>query len=111
MKGVVVLTRDMARSLGFWQHGLGLSLGAVSDQYCELDNGRLALKQTYSEALLSTAYSPQLHFETATFDATLVRCLEKGATLDGPVKHPSFGKVASLRSPDGVMVGLIEMQQ
>ena len=108
MKRVVILVRDMSASLAFWHTGLGLAVGARSAQYSELDEGRLALKHCDSEALLGTAYFPQLHFETRAFDATLVRCLQHGGRLDGPVKHPAFGKVASLRSPDGVMVGLIE---
>ena len=31
-----------------------------------------------------------------------------GAVLDGPIKYPSHGKVASVRSPDGHMIGLFE---
>ena len=108
MKRVLILVRDMPASLAFWHSGLGLSVRMRSDQYSELDEGRLALKRTDTEALLGSAYFPQLHFETSSFDATLVRCLQQGGRLDGPVKHPAFGKVASIRSPDGVMVGLIE---
>ena len=31
-----------------------------------------------------------------------------GASLDGPIKYPEHGKVASLRAPDGHMIGLYE---
>lgn len=28
--------------------------------------------------------------------------------MDGPIKYPEFGKIASLRTPDGQMIGLYE---
>lgn len=31
-----------------------------------------------------------------------------GAHLDGPIQYPAHGKVASLRSPDGHMIGIYE---
>jgi len=42
-------------------------------------------------------------------DAVLPKLLALGAHLDGPVKHHhAFGKVAAVRAPDGVMLGLYE---
>ena len=41
-------------------------------------------------------------------DKTIYKLLEMGAILDGPIKYPTHGKVASLRSPDGHMIGLFE---
>ena len=44
-------------------------------------------------------------------DKTIYKLLEMGAILDGPIKYPSHGKVAALRSPDGHMIGLFEENQ
>jgi hypothetical protein len=42
--------------------------------------------------------------------ATVARCLQLGAVLDGAIKYPANGgaKVAALRAPDGHMIGLVE---
>jgi predicted enzyme related to lactoylglutathione lyase len=65
---------------------------------------------TGNEAAVSTGYSPLLVFEVAcdTLDATVARCLQAGAHLDGPLQYPAHGKVATMRTPDGHMIGLYE---
>jgi len=57
---------------------------------------------------MSTGYSPFLNFVVVDVDDTVQRLLRLGATMDGPIKYPVHGKVASVRSPDGQMVGLYE---
>ena len=47
-------------------------------------------------AASTTGYSPFLHFDVDDMDTTVVRCLSLGATLDGPIKYPAHGKVASV---------------
>lgn len=47
----------------------------------------------FSEAACTTGYSPFLSFNVEGFDEMLPRLLQLGASLDGPIKHPSFGKV------------------
>lgn len=102
LRNVLVMTRDMQASLGFWRDALQLAPVAVSSSFCELDLGGgayLALKlNETSEAVHSSGYHPQLLFEvSASFDAVLYRLLMAQGRLDGPVKHASTGKVASLR--------------
>ena len=136
LRSVLVLTRDMESSLRFWRDSLRLPVLSVSDVFCELDLGEkgvsLALKSVeYSEAMMSSGYTPQLLFEVENFDAVLYALLASQGRLDGPVKvrqqknekrkayeiifffsflqkHSSNGKVASLRSVDNVMISLIE---
>jgi catechol 2,3-dioxygenase-like lactoylglutathione lyase family enzyme len=111
LRHVLVQTRDMQQSLGFWRDGLGLASVAESSAWSELaleGGATLGLKLSEGEAVHSAGYHPQLVFEVASFDALLYRLLAAGGRLDGPVKHPATGKVASLRSVDGAMLGLVE---
>ena len=41
-------------------------------------------------------------------DTTVARCLQLGGHLDGPIQYPAHGKVATVKSPDGHMIGLYE---
>ncbi len=118
LRHVAVLTRDMAASLRFWgADGMGLAVRAHSPVFAELalpgaphTTTTLALKLAATEAALSAGYTPQLVFdvERDALDVLLPRLCALGALLDGPVKYAAYGKVASLRSVDGVMVGLFE---
>jgi predicted enzyme related to lactoylglutathione lyase len=77
----------------------------------ELDAGStsIVLKQApYSASMLSTGYSPILTFDVPDLDTAVTTALSKGAMLDGPIKRPAFGNFASIRSPDGHMIGLFE---
>uniref|UniRef100_M4BI01 Uncharacterized protein n=1 Tax=Hyaloperonospora arabidopsidis (strain Emoy2) TaxID=559515 RepID=M4BI01_HYAAE len=61
-----------------------------------------------SEAACSSGYSPFLNFDISDLSDAVPRLLMLGAIMDGPIKYPAHGKVAALRSPDGVMIGLYE---
>ena len=113
LRHVLVMTRDMPGSLAFWRDALGLACVAESSAWSELalpgaGGATLGLKLAEGEAVQAAGYHPQLLLEVAAFDALLYRLLAAGGRLDGPVKHPAFGKVASLRSVDGAMLGLLE---
>jgi hypothetical protein len=59
---------------------------------------------------VTAGYTPFLSFSVADVSSTVARCLALGATLDGPIRRGADGEtvVASLRSPDGQMLGLVE---
>lgn len=40
--------------------------------------------------------------------ATIATLEEHGATLEGNVREPSFGKVAAMRTPDGSILSLLQ---
>jgi len=82
-------------------------------QTCPIRTGRegnlaLTLARTCREADCSTGYSPMLSFDVLDMDETIARLMGLGARLDGPIKYPIQGKVASIRSPCGHMLGLFE---
>eukprot|EP00977_Amphora_coffeiformis_P008079 scaffold1808_cov158-Amphora_coffeaeformis.AAC.3 len=102
-EGVVAATN-------FYHKALGLSVQRVTDEWAEIhvgsgsDSLTLHLQATYAEGSLSTGYSPLLTFEVANMDETITACAQAGAHLDGPIQYPAYGKVASLRAPDGHMI-------
>ena len=61
-----------------------------------------------SEAEVSSGYSPFVSFDVHDMDTLVPSLLGLGAVLDGPVQYDTLGKVAALRSPDGLMIALRE---
>jgi hypothetical protein len=60
------------------------------------------------ESKLCTGYTPIITFEVQAIDTIISQCIQYGAQLDGPIQYPAYGKVASLRTPHGHMIGLYE---
>jgi hypothetical protein len=132
---IVLMVRGEAgliRAVNFYQL-IGLTPERVTDTWAELlpaappagpssdgdphapsysTTTRIHLQATAAgnEAAVSTGYSPLLVFEVGCdmLDATVASCLQAGAHLDGPLQYPAHGKVATMRTPDGHMIGLYE---
>eukprot|EP00553_Chaetoceros_curvisetus_P009445 CAMPEP_0204625486 /NCGR_PEP_ID=MMETSP0717-20131115/11241_1 /ASSEMBLY_ACC=CAM_ASM_000666 /TAXON_ID=230516 /ORGANISM="Chaetoceros curvisetus" /LENGTH=141 /DNA_ID=CAMNT_0051641195 /DNA_START=35 /DNA_END=460 /DNA_ORIENTATION=- len=114
----------VAQAVNFYQNGLGMNVLRHTDDWAELACGvsgsgstmpqspqasfRLSIKAVASEAQLSVGYSPFLSFDVDDMDSTVARCAQMGGHLDGPLQYPANGKVATLRAPDGHMIGLYE---
>lgn len=101
----------LSKAVDFYQSALGLHVARHTDDWAELLCGRgfvVNLRAVTNEAQLGTAYSPMLSFEVRDMDNVIVKCMERGAHLDGAIQYPAHGKVASVRTPDGHMVGLYE---
>ena len=123
-------SEGVAKSVNFYQQGLGMDIIRHTDEWAELSCSvggsssrsntsstdtkdvihkfRLNLKGTYNEAELSVGYTPFICFDVKNMDETVTRCLQMGAQLDGPIQYPAHGKVATIRAPDGHMIGLYE---
>ncbi|KAL4452368.1 hypothetical protein ABPG75_008030 [Micractinium tetrahymenae] len=110
LRYVLLLQRDLQKAVRFYGDGLGLPVRVVTERWAELQAGKstLALKAADGEAYCTTGYSPVLAFDVDDLQATLMRCLERGASMDGAIQHSPHGKVAALRAPDGVMISLVE---
>ncbi len=75
----------------------------------ENNNFKISLNKIENESLTIKGYSPFLCHNVENLDETIYKLISLGGTLDGPIKYPIDGKIASLRSPDnGVMIGLYE---
>jgi catechol 2,3-dioxygenase-like lactoylglutathione lyase family enzyme len=104
-------SEGVSRAVDFYHNALGLAIVRHTDEWAELTCGKafsIHLQSVSSEAQLCTAYSPLLTFEVNDFDRIIQKCAQMGAHLDGPIQYPAHGKVASLRSPDGHMIGIYE---
>lgn len=104
-------SEGVALGVDFYHKALGLAVIRHTDEWAELTCNRtfsLNLQAVSSEAQLCTAYSPILTFEVQNMDQVVSTCVQMGGHLDGPIQYPAHGKVASLRSPDGHMIGLYE---
>mmetsp|Transcript_31178 Transcript_31178/g.43214 ORF Transcript_31178/g.43214 Transcript_31178/m.43214 type:complete len:120 (+) Transcript_31178:183-542(+) len=110
LKYIMLLQKDVPKAVRFYNEGLGLKVNCVTERWAELQSGnfKIALKAAEGEAFISTGYSPFLSFDVDDMDATVQKLLQLGASLDGPIKYPTHGKVAALRAPDGHMIGLHE---
>ena len=117
----ILLTRGsegVSRAIEFYGKGLGISLVRATDDWAELacdscrdklgGSFRLTIKSVEHEAQLCKGYSPIISFDVDNMESVITRCVQMGATLDGPIQYPAHGKVAVLRSPDGHMIGLYE---
>ncbi|CAM9579569.1 unnamed protein product [Ectocarpus sp. 13 AM-2016] len=113
-RSVILLIRDVGKGVQFYgEGGLGLALKHSSDTMAEFETGGtpLVLKMAASEAACSVGYSPLLCFDVPDMDHAVQRALGMGGHLDGPIKYPAHGAVASIRSPDGHMIGLFQPDQ
>ncbi|EFC50700.1 predicted protein [Naegleria gruberi] len=113
LKNVMLLIKDVPKSVKFYSEGLGMTVNHSTEHWAELQSGhmKVCLNKVEGEASSTTGYSPFLCFDVNEMDKTIYKLLEMGAILDGPIKYPSHGKVAALRSPDGHMIGLFEENQ
>jgi predicted enzyme related to lactoylglutathione lyase len=107
-------SEGLTKSVEFYEKAVGLHLLRVTDDWAELSTGNsnavtLTLQKIDgSEPQLSTGYSPWICFDVADVNATVQACVQAGAHLDGPMQYPAHGKVATLRTPDGHILGLYE---
>ena len=129
-------SNGVATAVDFYEKGLGMKVIRHTDHWAELicpvvggsstiinnassqgstimeasigTNFHLSIQASESEASLAVGYSPFLNFDVDDMDSTVARCVQMGASLDGPIQYPAHGKVAALRAPDGHMIGLYE---
>jgi len=100
-------------AVNFYTKALSLPLLRHTETFAELSTGpnspvRLSIQSTDVESRLSSSYSPFLTFNVLDMDTAVATAAQLGGHLDGPVKYPAHGKVATLRAPDGHMIGLYE---
>ena len=133
LRNVILMVRDAPKTSKFFCEALGLRAvhetegsielrsgahlnGATSkdstpetaESIQRIDGPPILLMQAVNAASLSAGYTPILNFDVEDMDVSITSALRMGATLDGPIKYPTYGKVAAMRSPDGHMIGLFE---
>eukprot|EP00040_Diaphanoeca_grandis_P001217 m.275186 g.275186 ORF g.275186 m.275186 type:complete len:119 (-) comp116743_c0_seq1:264-620(-) len=112
LRGLVLIVRNIDTATQFYTQGLNLAVISQDGSSTELQAGPAVTISIQAvegnEAAMSTGYSPFMNFDIADMDATIPTLIQLGGRLDGPIQYPPHGKVASIRSPDGHMVGLFE---
>ena len=107
-KHIMLMVKSIPTSLKFYSEGLGLPIKMSSPGWAELDaNGTtIALHAAASDA--EAGASPILSFHVDDIPSAITTLEQLGASLEGRVREPSFGKVAAIRTPDGHLVSLLE---
>ena len=113
LRSVMLLVRDVPRTAHFFESVVGLSVRASSETMAEMETGSatsivVQAVAAGSEAPLTTGYSPFLNFAVSDLDKTVYKAMELGAAMDGAIQYADVGKTASIRTPDGHMLGLHE---
>eukprot|EP00039_Didymoeca_costata_P006823 m.93709 g.93709 ORF g.93709 m.93709 type:complete len:118 (-) comp13407_c0_seq2:1586-1939(-) len=111
LRSIMLMVPELTQAVQFFNKGLGLKVLSQGEDVADLDAGGTLMTIRAvpgNEAVLSPGYSTFLNFNTKDMDTTVYTLLEMGARLDGPILYPTYGKIASVRSPTGHMIGLFE---
>jgi len=118
LRSIILTVKNPVNAAKFFTDVVGLKIRHQSDTSIELESSLksngianqtpIILKEGMNAASLSNGYSPLLSFDVADMDSAITTAMQMGSVLDGPIKYPTYGKLAALRSPDGHMIGLFE---
>ncbi|KAL8162470.1 hypothetical protein V2J09_013959 [Rumex salicifolius] len=94
---VLQLHRDVPKAAEFYAKGLGFHVNVCTPRWAELQTGpfKLALLHslpTPSENKVHKGYSTLLSFTVTDINDTVMKLMQLGAELDGPIKHEIHGK-------------------
>ncbi|AFZ44833.1 Glyoxalase/bleomycin resistance protein/dioxygenase [Halothece sp. PCC 7418] len=106
-KHVMLMVNDVTASVEFYSKGLGLPVTKNSPAWAELDAGGTTIALHAAEGA-SGGNSPILSFQVEDVYESVQTLESLGASLEGRIREPSFGKVAAMRSPDGHLVSLLQ---
>jgi predicted enzyme related to lactoylglutathione lyase len=106
-KHVMLMVKDVMATVKFYSEGLGLTVKMASPGWAELDaNGTTIALHAASES--SVGSSPILSFHVDDVHGAISSLEALGASMEGEVREPSFGKVAAMRTPDGHLLSLLQ---
>ncbi|MBP0001843.1 MAG: VOC family protein [Cyanobacteria bacterium SID2] len=108
-KHVMLMVNDIPATVKFFSEGLGLTVKMSSPGWAELDADGTTIALHFAHgADVETGTSPILSFHVEDIQQTIETLEALGATLQGDVREPSFGKVAAMRTPDGHVLSLLQ---
>lgn len=114
INSLVLTTKNVMKSLGFYTEALGLKTHQLSEELAELKDSAgftVILKRTDSLAFCTRGFSPLITWEIQDFSEKLTQITKYGAELDGSVMETSSGKLVCFRAPDGHMMALKEFKE
>jgi len=105
---IMLMIKDVPAAVKFYQAGLGLTVVKASPNMAELDANGTRIIMHGAENQPEAGGSPILSFHVEDLMATIAKLESLGASLQGRVREPSFGKVAAMRSPEGHLLSLLQ---
>jgi len=105
---VMVAVTDLDRSIEFYRDVLGLEVEKHSDHWAQADVGGTNLGLHVAEDVHPTEQSFALIFDVDDVDEICRTVSERGVeTADEPHDEP-YGRIATLRDPDGYPVQILQ---
>jgi predicted enzyme related to lactoylglutathione lyase len=105
---VMLMIKDVPAAVKFYQEGLGLTVVNAGRNMAELDANGTKIIIHGAENQAEVGDSPILSFHVENLQETIAKLESLGASLQGSVREPSFGKVAAMRSPEGHLLSLLQ---
>jgi predicted enzyme related to lactoylglutathione lyase len=105
---IMLMIKDVPAAVKFYQEGLGLTVVNASPNMAELDANGTKIIIHGAENQAEVGGSPILSFHVENLQETIAKLESLGASLQGRVREPSFGKVAAMRSPEGHLLSLLQ---
>merc|ERR1711976_660906 len=111
IRNFMILTKNCETSSAFFVDVLGMKINHISTEYAELvdkNNVKLVFKQTESEAHTKIGYSPIITFNVESYDMAMEKLEAYDVEFDGEPIDNEMGKLACIRTPEGLMIGIYE---
>ena len=108
-KHTMVMVSDMQASVRFYTEGLGLRIKTQSPMWVELEAGDATIALHAAHDIPRAGSSPILSFYVDDVNSSLESLSRVGGRQEGRIREPSFGKVASMRAPEGTLVSLTQL--
>lgn len=105
---IMLMIKDVPAAVKFYQEGLGLTVVNASPNMAELDANGTKIIIHGAENQAEVGGSPILSFHVENLQETIAKLESLGASLQGRVREPAFGKVAAMRSPEGHLLSLLQ---
>ncbi len=107
-KHIMLMVQDIPKAIKFYSEGLGLQVKMSSPGWAELDADGTTLALHAAEQNGQSGSSPILSFHVDDIYVAIAKLESLGASLEGRIREPSFGKVAALKTPDGTLISLLQ---
>jgi|GEM_PF-105704 len=107
---IMLMIKDVPAAVKFYQEGLGLTVLKASPYMAELDANGTKIIMHGAENQAEVGGSPILSFHVDNLQETIAKLESLGASMQGRIREPSFGKVAAMRSPEGHLLSLLQLK-
>ena len=104
---VVFKVSDINRSCNFFEKSLGLKIAYREENWAEVDLDQIHLGLHQTEPA-GGARNPFLSLLVDDINGTVATLKERGVQFNGEIKDEPFGKLITVKDPDGNLFDLFE---